>query len=66
ASAIGVRDPELEGARSLCRDIQHRKDLVNKLRKATVGAGTCLEEGGDPVPHLEALDPILAELRELE
>ncbi|CAM9851988.1 unnamed protein product, partial [Ectocarpus sp. 4 AP-2014] len=66
ASAIGVRDPELESARSLCRDIQHRKDLVNKLRKATVGAGTCLEEGGDPVPHLEALDPILAELRELE
>ncbi|CAM9398169.1 unnamed protein product [Pylaiella littoralis] len=66
ASAIGVRDPELESARTLCRDIQHRKDLVAKLRKATVSAGTCIEEGGDPVPHLEALDPILAELKELE
>lgn len=34
--------------------------------QATVGAGKCIEEGGDPVPHLEALDPILAELKELE
>eukprot|EP00903_Cladosiphon_okamuranus_P009465 g9021.t2 len=66
ASAIGVRDPQLESARSLCRDIQHRKELVTKLRKVTVGAGTCIEEGGDPVPHLEALDPILDELKELE
>eukprot|EP00752_Nemacystus_decipiens_P006633 g5963.t1 len=66
ASAIGVRDPQLESARSLCRDIQHRKELVTKLRKVTVGAGTCIEEGGDPVPHLEALDPILSELTELE
>lgn len=31
-----------------------------------MGAGTCIEEGGDPVPHLDALDPILAELTELE
>ena len=25
-----------------------------------------MEEGGDPLPHLSALDPILAELAELE
>lgn len=37
-----------------------------KNNKTTVGAGSCIEEGGDPVPHLEALDPILAELTELE
>ena len=35
-------------------------------KQVTVGAGTCIEEGGDPVPHLEALDPILGELTELE
>lgn len=36
------------------------------LEQATVGAGKCLEEGGDPLPHLSALDPLLAELTELE
>lgn len=39
---------------------------IKKKKQATVSAGTCIEEGGDPVPHLEALDPILAELKELE
>lgn len=39
ASAIGVRDPQLESARNLCRDIQHRKELVNKLRKVCKGSG---------------------------
>lgn len=34
--------------------------------QATVGAGQCLEEGGDPVPHLAIIDPILDELAELE
>lgn len=31
-----------------------------------MAGGMCLEEGGDPVPHLEALDPLLAELTALE
>lgn len=39
ASAIGVRDPQLESARSLCRDIQHRKELITKLRKVGRGGG---------------------------
>lgn len=30
-----------------------------------MGAGQCLEEGGDPVPHLAIIDPILEELAEL-
>lgn len=33
--------------------------------QATVGAGRCLEEAGDPQPHLASLDPVLAELTEL-
>lgn len=40
--------------------------LFLTCNKATAEAGTCLEEGGDPVPHLNALDPLLAELSELE
>lgn len=34
--------------------------------QATVGAGKCLDEGSDPLPHLAVLDPLLAELTDLE
>ena len=33
AANIGVPDSELEEARSICKDIQRRKDLVSKMRK---------------------------------
>lgn len=64
----------LSGKHAFFKRLEVKADLaevddsfpIPNLDQATVGAGTCIEEGGDPVPHLEALDPILAELTELE